>query len=406
MYRSLLVLALGTFAVGTDSFVVAGVLPEAAAALGVPIGTAGWLITAYAFAYAVGAPVMATVTAGWPTRTVFATGFAAFVIGNMATAAAQDVGLAVTARALAGLGGAIVTPTAVATAAALATDATRGRALATVMGGLSAATALGAPLGTFVGALTGDWRATMGFVSLLGIAAGVGIVVLLPATPRPPAVPLVTRLAPVADGRVGLTLATTLFVYTGLYTVYSFISQSLDRATGGSGAVLAGLLVVWGVASTAGTLVSGGLVDRYGNRRVINTAIAVAAVNFFLLPWTSATLPGAMAALVVWGLTGWGLLAPQTHRLVTVRPSAAPLLSGLASATVYVAVSASGVTGQLGLALVGPYRLGVVGAVLIVLGLVTAEAAHRLISRRTIPRPAPTVDPTLLPADDTTRGER
>lgn len=42
MYRSLVVLAAGMFAIGTDSFVIAGILPDAADSLGVPVGTAGW----------------------------------------------------------------------------------------------------------------------------------------------------------------------------------------------------------------------------------------------------------------------------------------------------------------------------------------------------------------------------
>jgi hypothetical protein len=38
-YRRLLVLAVGTFAIGTDSFVIAGVLPQIAASLHVGVGS-------------------------------------------------------------------------------------------------------------------------------------------------------------------------------------------------------------------------------------------------------------------------------------------------------------------------------------------------------------------------------
>lgn len=41
MDRRLLVLAVGMFALGTDSFVVAGVLPEISRTFGVSIGAAG-----------------------------------------------------------------------------------------------------------------------------------------------------------------------------------------------------------------------------------------------------------------------------------------------------------------------------------------------------------------------------
>ncbi|WP_171168536.1 MFS transporter [Streptomyces sp. I05A-00742] len=382
MYRSLAVLAAGMFAIGTDSFVIAGILPDAADSLGVSVGTAGWLLTAYAFTYAVLGPVMAAFTTRWPRRTLFVSGFAIFTAGNLVTAFVPDFGVALAGRALAGLGGAMVTPAAVAAAAALATPERRGRAIATVMTGLSAATALGSPIGTVIGSVSGNWRATMVFVSALGVLAAVGTALLLPAVPTPPAVPLRTRVAPLGDRRIGLTLLTTLLVYTGLYTVYSYIGESLDRATGGSGTTLAALLVVWGVAATVGTLGSGGLTDRVGGRRVINTAIVVAAINFALLPWTSSNLPATVVALLVWGVCGWGLLAPQTHRLITAMPAAAPLLTGLGSATVYVGVSIAPLVGQAGMAWHGAHWLGPVGAVLIVLGLGTAEAAHAVISRR------------------------
>ncbi|WP_051855116.1 MFS transporter [Streptomyces sp. NRRL B-1347] len=381
MYRSLLVLAAGMFAIGTDSFVIAGILPDAADSLGVSVGTAGWLLTAYAFTYAVLGPVMAACTARRARRPLFLAGFAVFTAGNLLTAFVPDFGVALAGRALAGFGGAMVTPAAVAAAAALAPPERRGRAIATVMTGLSAATALGSPLGTAIGSVTGNWRLTMVFVSALGVLAAAAVALLLPTIPTPPAVPLRTRLAPLADRRIGLTLLTTLLVYTGLYTVYSFISESLDRATGGSGTTLAVLLFVWGLAATVGTLGSGGLTDRVGSRRVINTAIVVAAIDFALLPWTSAHLPSTVVALLVWGVCGWGLLAPQTHRLITALPAAAPLLTGLASAMVYVGVSAAPLVGQAGMAWAGPHWLGPIGAAFIVLGLGTAEAAHATIRR-------------------------
>ncbi|MCY0960251.1 MFS transporter [Streptomyces sp. H27-H5] len=62
MYRSLVVLAAAMFAIGTDSFVIAGILPDSADSLDVSVGTAGWLLTAYALTYAVLGPVMAALT--------------------------------------------------------------------------------------------------------------------------------------------------------------------------------------------------------------------------------------------------------------------------------------------------------------------------------------------------------
>ncbi|MGW3886123.1 MFS transporter [Streptomyces sp. NPDC005055] len=381
MYRSLLVLTTALFAIGTDSFVIAGILPDAAHSLGVGVGTAGWLISAYALAYAVLGPVMAALTTRWPRRTLFLAGLGVFVVGNLLTALVPVFGVALAARVLAGLGGAMVSPAAVAAATALAPPERRGRAIATVMAGLSAATALGAPIGTVIGSLTGNWRATMLFVSALGVLAAAGVALLLPKIPNPPLVPLRARLAPLGDRRIGMTLLTTLLLFTGLYIVYSYIAESLDRVTGGSGTTLAALLFVWGVASTIGTLGSGHLVDRLGARRIINTTIVVLAIDFALLPWSSAHLATTVVALVVWGICAWGFLTPQTHRLIDAMPAAAPMLTGLNTATFYVGVSIAPLVGQAGIAGFGAHWLGPMGTVLIALGLIAAETAHVIIRR-------------------------
>jgi predicted MFS family arabinose efflux permease len=380
MYGRLSVLAMGTFAIGTDSFVVAGILPQVASSLHVSVEATGQLVTVFALSYALLSPVMAAVTAHWSRKRVLLSGLAVLVVGNVLTAVLPTFGLVLASRAIAGLGAAMFTPTASGAAAGLAPPEQRGRALAIVMAGLSGATALGAPIGTVIGS-TSNWRATMWFVAALAAVAFVGVAVMFPTMPAPPAVSLSQRLAPARDSRIAFTLLTTVLVLTGLYTVYTYISVSYDRATDGDGTRLAVLLFAFGVAATVGNLVSGSLTDRFGNRRIINGAVAIAAIDFALMPWTSAYLPTAALAIVVWGLCGWGVLVPQQHRLIQIAGAGAPLAIALNAAAIYLAVSASGLTGALGINLVGAHNLGLIGAALIVLGLLAAERAWALVSR-------------------------
>lgn len=381
----LLVLALGTFSIGTDSFVVAGILPDVARSFDIEVAAAGQLITVYALAYALMTPVMATVTAHWQRRTVLVAGLAVFIVGNVLTALLPTYDLILASRALAGLGGAIFTPAASATAAALVSPERRGRALAIVMAGLSGATALGAPIGTLVGSL-GDWRLTMWFVALLGLLAMIGVRTLLPQMTPPPPLRLRERLAPVADPRVAMTLLTTLFVLSGLYTVYTYISIAFERATDGDGSRLAALISIWGVAAIVGNLAAGSLTDRFGSRRIINISLVVAILDFAFMPVVNGTFAGASVVLIIWGLAGWGILVPQQHRLIGIAPAKAPLVIALNAAAIYIGVSLSGALGAVVLHMLPPGFLGPVGAVLILAGLVTAELANRLIVGR-IPTP-------------------
>ena len=63
MYPALVALLLGSFAIGTTEFVVAGLLPAIADDLGVSIPDAGCLVTGYALSVAVGGPLLVLVAA-------------------------------------------------------------------------------------------------------------------------------------------------------------------------------------------------------------------------------------------------------------------------------------------------------------------------------------------------------
>jgi predicted MFS family arabinose efflux permease len=378
MDRRLLTLAAGMFAVGTDSFVVAGILPQVADSLDVSIALAGQMVTLYALSYALLSPTVAALAAHWPRKRLLLAGLGVFVAANAMTALAPSIGWVLASRVLAGLGAAMYSPTATATGAALVPPERRASALAIVIAGLSSATALGAPLGTLIAGLD-DWRSTMWFVSIVGSVAALGVWALLPEIPALPAATLRQRLAPLKDARIALVLLTTLLAYAGAFSVYTYIGVIFDRVTGGSSQVLAGLLLLWGIAATIGNLAAGRMTDRLGSRRIIFGALLVAALNFALTPWTSAHLWSAVLAIVVWALCGWGLLVPQQHRLISLAPAAAPLLMGLNSAALYVGVSSAGVLGAAGIALFEPHNVGLLAAALVAVAFGVAVLGDRLI---------------------------
>lgn len=379
MDRRLLMLALGMFALGTDSFVVAGVLPQLAHHFGVGIGAAGQLTTAYALSYAILAPLIAAVAAHVPRKKLLIGSLSIFVVANLLTAVAPTFWFAIATRVLAGLGAAMFAPTATGTAAMIVPAGRRGFALSVIIAGLTFATALGSPMGTVIGGL-GDWRYTMVFVAALAMAAGVGVGTLLHDVPLPPQVSLRERIAPLHDSRVALTLLTTLLGQTGNFIIYTYFAVVFDRVIGGSTAFLGALLVLWGSAGTAMNLASGRISDRIGSRKVLLFLFTVLIATMGLMPWTSAWLVTGVLAIAVFGAFGWGFQVPQQHRLVHLAPNTAPVVLGLNTAATYFGVSAAGALGAVGIATVGPHYLGLVSATFMALALVVAELAHRRIS--------------------------
>jgi MFS transporter, DHA1 family, inner membrane transport protein len=376
--RRLLVLALGMFALGTDSFVVAGVLPEIARSFGVGIGAAGQMTTVYSVTYAVLAPVIATLAAHVPRKRLLLTGLAVFVIANLGTAFAPTFGVALATRALAGFGAAVYSPTATGSASTIVPPDRRGFAIAVVLTGLTVSTALGSPVGTIIAGL-GNWHWTMVFVAALAALSGVGVMSFLSDIPMLPAVPFSKRLKPLADARVSLTLTSSLLFFSGVFMVYTYFSVVFDRAIGGNTVLLGGLLVLWGLAGVVSNLLAGRLSDRIGSRAVLVTMLAVVTADFVLLKGASASLSTAIAAIVVWGTFGWGVLVPQQHRLVTIAPAAAPILLGLNNSATFFGATAGGLLGAAAIRMFGGHALGYAGAVFVAAALIVAELAARKI---------------------------
>jgi predicted MFS family arabinose efflux permease len=397
MDRRLLVLALGMFAMGTDNFVVAGILPSVAQSLGTSVSLAGQMVAVYALTFAVMAPVMAGVAGSWSRKGLLVGALGIFVAGNAISALAPNLEVVLLSRALAGLGAAMFAPTALGLAAAIGPPEQRGRALSIVTAGLAGATALGSPIGTFIGGL-GGWRATLWFVALLGLVAMIGVGLLMRSVAAPARITLRERFAPVRDARVALALMTNVFANGGLLMVYTYSGLVLYRATGGDERVLAAVLLCWGVSATVGNLVSGRLVDRFGSRSVMNAALFVAMVNFCAMPWTSAHLASTVVSLIVWGLCGWGVIVPQQHRLVKIAPEVAPLLLALNNTATYGGLASASALGGMVLLFIHPHYLSLVGAGLLALALLLAEITHRRIVGTSVSAHQLTRRKTAVPA--------
>ena len=378
MDKRLLTLALGMFALGTDTFVIAGVLPRIADEFGVDIGVAGQLTTLYAIAYALLSPTIAGLAASLPRKQLMLSGLGIFILANLATALAPNFTVALISRILAGLGAAMYAPTATGTGATIVAPERRGQAIAVIIAGLTAATALGSPIGTVIGGLS-DWRWTMYFVSSVGVVAALGILLLLKDVPLPPQVGLAARLQPLRESRVGWTLATTFLAMLGNFIVYIYFSVVFDRVLGNP-YVFGALLVVWGTSGTMTNIVLSRFLDQVSPSKVVSAMFVIQLIDMAIMPWTSANLATAFVAVAVWGATGWGIQGPQQYRLVNMGPAIAPILLGLNTAGTYLGVTVAGILGAVGIHAFGAHYLSFLSVGVFGLAILTSNVAARRIA--------------------------
>lgn len=316
-------LFVATLALGTDEFVIAGLLPELAADLRITTGTAGQLIAVFALMFAFGAPVMAVVLDPYPRRRVILTALGVFMVANLAAAIAPNFSLLLALRALAGLAAAVVSSTAFAVAAQGAPTGRQGRYLSVVTAGLTVALFTGVPVGAWVGTVFG-WRSTFVLIALVALAAMLVLATGLPQLPGAQAAGLVKRLTPLRNVRVlRLVLAVTLSGVGGLM-FYSYLSALLEHHQGDTHALPWVLLLV-GIIGVPSAFLGGRLADQYGGRRsrlivIGGHALALALVGS--LAALSAPFPLLLLGIAVWSAFAWALNPPLQASTIEAAPDA------------------------------------------------------------------------------------
>ena len=363
-------LALGTFAIGTEGFMIAALLTTIAADIRVSVARAGLLVSIFALAYATSSPVLTALTGRVDQRRLLLASMSLFAMLNMAAATAHSfLGLAA-ARVLLAFAAGIYTPNANALAGALASVEQRGRAIAVVNGGLTVAIALGVPLGAFVGERLG-WRMMFVVVGVLsamaaaglarGLRRGVGTAMLSAS--------LGDRIRAVRNPRLARALAVTTVWASGTYAVYTYVAPLLYSATPLHDSQIGLALFTWGVAAGIGLLVSGNATDRLGSKVVLRSsltaltlALAALAVVANVIPPAKAIVP-VLAAMALWGMSSWAFFPAQQTRLIEiVGVPAAPVALSLNASFMYLGFSLGAALGSFSLLHVSPRHLGFVGA--------------------------------------------
>ncbi|KQZ63174.1 arabinose transporter permease [Rhizobium sp. Root149] len=297
---ALYALTAGAFGIGVTEFVIMGLLREIGADLSVSIAQAGLLISGYALGVVFGAPIMTILTARMPRKRVLLGLMVIFIIGNIVCAIAPTYSLMMVARMVTALAHGTFFGVGSVVATSLVAENKRASAIAVMFTGLTVANVLGVPFGTWLGQTLG-WRSTFWAVSLVGIAALLVIAALLPKDDQAPDV-TDWRADLRAIGRlpVLLGLATTVFGYAGVFTVFTYIAPLLTQVAGLSDSAVSPILLVFGGGMIIGNILGGKLADRNLGRTLTVTLIAL-GLSLGLMPLFFAS--GWSSVLIV-GLTG------------------------------------------------------------------------------------------------------
>ncbi|WP_055698098.1 MFS transporter [Streptomyces silaceus] len=367
----LLLLAAGTFLIGTDVFVIAGMLPQIGDSINVSISMAGQLMTVFSIGYAVLGPLLAGSLGRRPPRVALATALTAVALGNALCALAGSLPVAMAGRLLVAAGASQFTPHACSLAANLAPKGRSGKALATVTTGLIMGSVVGVPAGTWAADSFG-WRPTLVALAVATAAVAVPLAAgLRGVASEHTAVRPRERFAALRGPQVRLVLTVTVFAVIAEYTVLTYAASVFAEATDADGTRLAVLLFAFGLGGLAGNALAGASMDRPAGRRLVLISMAGMTLSFLAMPQLDTSFPGALVIMVLWGVVGWMYAAPQQHRLLRLAGPAGSLAVALNSSVIYVGAALGGAVGGLLLGEVSPRALPLLAAALCALAVLT-----------------------------------
>jgi MFS transporter, DHA1 family, inner membrane transport protein len=380
----LVVLAVGTFVLGVDGFVLPGLLPHIAADLSVSVATAGQLTTAFAVAYAVGSPVIATVTGRVDRRVVIGAGMVAFLAGVVLQATGSSYAMVLVGRVVAALGAAAFQANAFAVAGVLSRPERRARSFAVIGAGSSLASVLGVPFGLLIGHWIG-WRGVMWTIAALAAVTAVLVAVALPSVILPPT-SLRSRVSVLVNPRILILLVVSALVLAPFYLVTAYAAAVVGVSSSADSAVLVALLV-FGVGFFTGNRLVGRFADRFGSLATVAAALAATIGTTAALSVAQHWFVPALVALFGLGLVGSFLFIPQQNRVFVAGGDLATVALSLNGSMNYVGAAVGAALGGVVLSTAGAVWLAPAAAVVaaIVLGVTWLTAPERRTAAEATP---------------------
>lgn len=359
-------LAVGGFAIGTTEFATMSLLPYFARDLGIGAPTAGHAISAYALGVVLGAPLIAVLGARISRRALLIGLMLVFAIANGLTGLAPSYHAMLALRFVSGLPHGAYFGVAMLVAASLVPPEKRAQASARVLMGLTVATIIGVPCANWLGQAIG-WRWGFGIVAALSLLTASLVALFAPRQPPDRGASPLTELAALENRDVLLTLAVGAVGFGGLFSVYTYLANTLLFVTHVPESVVPLVFALFGAGMMSGLMI----VPAFAHGRLMAIAGAILvwfAVTLALYTFAVGSLWSISLSVFAIGLGGalgpvlqtrlmdvagkaQTLAAALNHSAFNVANALGPFLGGIAIAHGY-GLASTGLVGS-GLALSG-----------------------------------------------------
>ena len=321
-------LTLISFMVGTAQFVIASILDKVAVSVGVPVSSAGQLITAFALASAFGVPLVVMVSAKFHQRKQLLLALSIILTGIVAIIALPGFGFLIMSQIILGIGVGVYTVTACAIAVKLAPLEQRGNAVGTVLMGLGASLVIGIPVCRMIAAAH-DWKLIFWGI---GIMILVGIIVsarAFPVTAGDAPIPLGRKLAFLKKPEILIALGVTFLTFFGYSAVNTYIAPLLPSVMPLNERGISGMLLALGIASVIGSKAGGFFADRQGIAPTLLGSMTMQSIALLALFFVAGSTIIPMPLLMLWTAAAWSFGTTQNLNLVSLAPESSGIMLSL-----------------------------------------------------------------------------
>ncbi|MCM3778423.1 MFS transporter [Microbacterium hydrocarbonoxydans] len=372
----LAVLFAGAFVMGCAEMLVVGMIDLIADDLAVSLSNAGALVTANALGLAIGGPVLTFLTTRFDRRHVLIAASAVFLVANLLPATIADYPVFLVARVVIGAVQGLFIAAAMITATAVTPPERAGRAMAVVISGFATASALGLPLGTLLGRAIG-WRGAFVAVVLAALVVLVLVIVLLPSIPTASGSRAIGQARHAFAPRVLAVLAVSVLTFAGMQAAITYLVPFLDQVTGVEGGIVTAYLLLYGVATTVGSVLGGRFADANAPRMLVIGAAGVAASLGLMLAFGGSPWIAVLAVLGI-GLMGMATTPSLQHRVVGLAGVGGPLAASLPASAVNVGIALGAFAGGVAIDIAGVTLAVVTGLGIAIIAIVAAWATSLL----------------------------
>lgn len=296
---------LGTFAVGIDSFILSPLLKTMAPDFHASVDQIALGVTAYAIAYALGAPLLSPLGDRFRSQVVATAGLTLFAVATLALTVQTSLAGLYVFRVLAGLGGSMWMPNVQAYVTRRWRQPLSTKLIGIIVAGLSAAIALGVPVGAFAASAL-SWQQTFIGVALLAVLSAVLLLAGLGGDAHHESTASRTirdYLRTLTSPAVRWALSATLAWMTGFYGLYTYLGTFLQEHLGIGVAATGSYLVAYGVGNFVASTTSGWVNARIGapHRVIVTFGLTT---SLFVLLLTAVPLNPALTIVL---LLGWAV---------------------------------------------------------------------------------------------------